>query len=108
MAASRELKALLNNRRTIALEAHIQRVLDRIKRQLVRGISRPGSARVQALLVELNALTAQLGPGGKGFVGEWIKKNMTKAVVLGDDATSRQLREQFLKAVADPSKIRRG
>lgn len=107
MAASRELRALLNNRRTIAaLEAHVQRVLDKIKAKLVRRISQPGLARVQSLLVELNALTAQLGPGRKGFVGKWIKRNITKSMVLGDDAATRQLREQFLKALADPSGIR--
>lgn len=107
MAASRELTALINNARTVAaLEAHVRRVLERIQRQLVAGVTAASSQRIAALVAELNATVSSMGVKGDTFVKRWIRRNVERASVLGDDAATRQLREQFRKALVDPKSIK--
>ena len=103
MAMSRELAALINDRRTVAaLERHFRRVLDRIKRQVGVGVTRPGAIHIASTIREINRLVGLLDPRKKGFVRRWIIKNIAKAYILGDRATSRELLKVLLKAAGKP------
>ena len=108
MAASRELKALLNNRRTtVALERHFQDVFEKLRKQMIAGVTQVSSARIAATVAEINRIAAQLGTVGDTFVRRWVRRNMESAFVLGDDAASRRLRSIFKAAkLGDPGSVR--
>ncbi len=109
MAATRELNSLINNARTVAaLEAHARRVLARIEKQLIAGVSAASSQQIAGVVRKLNDIVSSMGVKGKTFMKRWITRNIESAFVLGDDAATRQLREQFKKALADPKGIKAG
>jgi len=100
MAADRELRGFLNQANVVsALDAHYQRILDRILRELAAGVSRPGSARTAELIRNIRDLVRQLDPKRDSFVRDWIRKNIPRAFVLGDRAATRDLQRQ-LEAVS--------
>lgn len=102
MAMKREIASLINDRETVAaLDRHFRKVLDQIKRQIAAGITGVGVQQVEATIREINRLMVSLDPANAGFVRNWIKKNILKASVLGERATSRELRKIFLKAASD-------
>ena len=85
MAIAREVQSLLANRKTIGfLDRVYRQQMERIQRALARGLSQPGAARANALLREIDRLTDDLDPNRPGITRNWIKRNMTKAGVLGD------------------------
>lgn len=102
MAMKREIASLINDRETVAaLDRHFRKVLDQIKRRIASGITGVGIQQVEATIREINRLMISLDPANAGFVKNWIKKNITKASVLGERATSRELRKIFTKALSD-------
>lgn len=101
MAADRELRGFLNQANvTSALEAHYQRILDRILRELAAGVSRPGGARTAELVRTVRQLINELDPKRDSFVRDWIKKNIPRAFVLGDRAATRELQNQLESAAS--------
>ncbi|MCJ2530697.1 MAG: hypothetical protein LN413_00045 [Candidatus Thermoplasmatota archaeon] len=108
MAASRELKILLNNRRTVAaLERQYELAFKRVLRQLRAGMAMPGSARVQALVAEISRILLRLQPKSKSPVRTWVRSQLARAYVLGGSAATRQLRADLLNAQAGHLNISR-
>jgi hypothetical protein len=102
MAADRELRGFLNQANVVsALDAHYQRILDRILRELAAGVSRPGAARTAELVRNIRQLVRQLDPKRDTFVRNWIRKNIPRAFVLGDRAATRDLQRQLQAATED-------
>ena len=92
MAVAREVQALLSNRQTLSfLDRVVKRQIDRILAQLAAGISRPGAARANELLREIDKLSTALDPKRPSFMRNWIKKNITRAGILGDKQATREL-----------------
>lgn len=96
MAASRELTALVNNRRTVAaLENHYVRVIEQVVRELAAGVSKPGAARARQLTARLNKLIDKLNPSRSKVVRNWIKRNIPRSFVLGDRRATIDLRKDL-------------
>lgn len=105
MAVANEVRALLNNRKTISFLDNVYRQqVDRILAKLAKGISQPGQARANALLREINRLTDDLDPKRPGKMRDWIKANITKAGILGDKQATRELRSQLKNLGIDTRK----
>lgn len=101
MAISRDTAGFIGGS-SAELERHYRRVLDRILAEMALGVSRPGAARAQALIREINRFVDQLHPRKQSFVRDWIKREGQKAFVLGDRQATRELRKSLASA-PDPS-----
>jgi len=100
MAASRDLLSLLSDSRTLALmDQHLQRVMDRIIRELAAGVSRTGAQRAKDLLAKVSHILRELDPSKDSFIRKWIEDAASKAYVLGDRGATRALRAD-LDAIA--------
>jgi len=90
---SRELNAFLNDRSTLkALEDHYQRAVEAIVREMAYGMSRPGAARAQALVRRIDELLATMNTRRQEYVRNWIKRNASRAFVIGDRNATAKLR----------------
>ncbi|HKS17045.1 MAG TPA: phage minor capsid protein [Planctomycetota bacterium] len=99
MASSRELTSLLSSADVVAaLEGHYERAIERIIRELARGVSRPGSARAQELLGRIRELAKEINPNRDSKIRRWIEDNVPDAFILGDKSAVRQLREELQDA----------
>lgn len=90
------MRGFLNQANVVSsLDAHYQRILDRILRELAAGVSRPGGARTAELIRTIRELVRQLDPKRDSFVREWIRRNIPRAFVIGDRAATRDLQRQL-------------
>jgi len=96
MAAARDLRGFFNSSQNVsALDRHYRRTMNRILKELSRGVSQPGAARARDLIARIRKLTNDLDPKKDSFVRKWIRREIPKAFVLGDKAATRQLQEQL-------------
>lgn len=107
MATEARIAELIESERTAALLAqHYTRVVERITRQLAAGISHVGSARVTALLREINAQIALLDPLKQSRVRRLIRDIIPRAYVLGDKTATAALRAELKSLGAGASDLK--
>lgn len=96
------LRALLADPETVAaLEGIYERQIQRILATLANGISQPGAARAVTLISRIRELISDLNPAADTAVRAWIKENVAKAFVLGDDDATNALRKELDEASSD-------
>lgn len=96
MAINAALEALLNSPATSrALARHYDSVIRRIVGELVAGVSKAQAFRAEALLKRLRALLKELDPQADAFVRKWIRTQLPKVYVLGDDQATAALKAQL-------------
>lgn len=96
----RELDAFLNNRNTLGALADLyETTMKRVVEEMASGVSRPGAARLRELATRIDDLLGKLNPRKQGQLREWVRENVRKAYVLGDEQATRELRDA-MKALA--------
>lgn len=96
MAINAALEALLKSPATSrALSRHYESVIRRIVGELVAGVSNAQAFRAEALLKRLRVLLNELDPKADSAVRRWIKAQLPKVYVLGDDQATASLKAQL-------------
>src|SRR5688500_7212909 len=100
MAASRDLLSLLSDAKTLAyVDLLLEKVMDRVLRELAAGVSRTGAQRAQDLIAKIAYILYDIDPSRASIIRRWIVDAATKAYVLGDRGATRDLRRE-LDAIA--------
>jgi hypothetical protein len=90
---SRALNALLNDRKTVdALVDLYERTLRQLVDELSYGVSRPGAARVSALLKRIDEILVKVDPKKSSPIRSWLRNQAPRAYVLGDKESTQRLR----------------
>lgn len=102
MSISRDLQALLASAENLAALNRIYvDALDRILQELARGVTRAGAGRARDVLIRIRHLAAELNPRADSKVRDWIRRELPKAFILGDESTAREVRRILAEAGAD-------
>ena len=102
MTIARDLQVLLGSDGNVAaLERLYDRIIASILRELAAGVSRPGAARARETLIRIRELAAEINPRRDSYVRDWIRRELTKAFILGDRAAAREMQRQLDDAGAE-------
>jgi hypothetical protein len=102
MGLSRDLQILLGSDGNVAaLERLYDRTIERILRELAAGVTHAGAARARETLVRIRQLAAEINPRRDSQVRDWIRRELTKAFVLGDRDAAADVKRQLEGAGAE-------